>query len=1019
MTDDVTQKVYLVQGMQDSLRNGRAQRQMRDDQLNAPAAAESANDQGLLSRHAIFTQDLGNTTKVLTGIVVDSLAGLHFYKVQLDHGMPIMGCTALGSSSNAFMGARSLSTIVPGSRVWCLVHPQMEYGVILGCEPDISIDARNKLSDFISLSSRSGHKVDDAHTFPTTMAKGSGVIDFATDRPFDGTTAGEWGHITETGLRMFLDPFMLQMAVNESCGVFAFLFDNMLRIAGHNLQIRTSGSELEALNDQGEFTHIHGFTPYPWEHKGVLKHNAVPNREHTTEESQVKTPWYAEREPVYDDQMPFHRVTHTQGYLGQGGQRRVQLPSSNDGVYRYGSEPTELGPLVFSEDILLTGRYNLRSAKAISIAKHVPMANFKRMVRPETISAESGGADSETNYMFAGIKEWANNVTGSAQSIPSHEIRDELKASSVWAHPSAVPTFLIRAAGIMDSHAFTFNMESNHAYFYHKSDWGTSDEAGSPLRRGDYASFQPSINFTALATKQYLEPPAAITPGTIDHRYDDNPEGVGGYYPNESSIDLLEDGGVVIADGFGSEIRMTGGQIFLSAPGDIWLKSGRNTNVWSGQDTIVKAKNSIDITASDKDVRIKSEKNMQLLAGNAGIGGLLLESRGVEQYEFAPKLGEDVLSGGVVIKSSKAPAVVLGPSVYLRAGLDETALGDITIDCNQGRGIYKTNAAFQEHFVRHGIWWWFCEGTGETVGKVTSAYEFLPTWCSIGGSCGINGHLAINGHKANKGWDLVVDGHYASTACDIRVYCLEGASLAKTVQFIQEATEDRQGLLAGIGAEQYASQFTAWWYGDKRPGKNKTIENIGVSLRDSKQYLTEEFVLFEDRWQQLSRLAVPKDSAQPAGKWSENPVSIKATGGAETYPYPGKKPWKDDKNLIQPDLGFVTSDPATGALHTAGVVRNDPASGPAPLQTGMPYRGMPGFSVLGLQISPSKEPWAFMPIEESFALDGNYRVIIPSETASLEAGSPTIGPSNPGHEPPIVDPLDDFDPDEEDIEPGE
>jgi hypothetical protein len=83
----------------------------------------------------------------------------------------------------------------------------------------------------------------------------------------------------------------------------------------------------------------------------------------------------------------------------------------------------------------------------------------------------------------------------------------------------------------------------------------------------------------------------------------------------------------------------------------------------------------------------------------------------------------------------------------------------------------------------------------------------------------------------------------------------------------------------------------------------------------------------------------------------------------------------------------------------------------------MPYRGMPGFSVLGIQLSASKEPWAFMPVEESFALDGNYRVIIPSEKASLEAGSATIGPSTGGFEPPTVeDPPDDFDPfdDEED-----
>jgi hypothetical protein len=533
--------------------------------------------------------------------------------------------------------------------------------------------------------------------------------------------------------------------------------------------------------------------------------------------------------------------------------------------------------------------------------------------------------------------------------------------------------------------------------------------------------FQCAYNFQALADKQYIEPPEAITDWDtvgprIDHRYDTakstTGEEVGGYYPNSSSIDLLEDGGVVISDGFGAEIRMTGGQIFLSAPGDIWMKSGRNTNVWSGQDTIVKAKNSIDITASDKDVRIKSEKNMQLLAGNSTskVGGILLESRGIEQYEFAPNLGEDVISGGVVIKSSEAPAVILGPSVYVRAGLDETQLGDITLDCNQGRGIYKTNAAYQEHFVRHGIWWWFAEGVGETVGKITSSYEFLPTWCSVGGSCGINGHLAINGHKANKGWDLVVDGHYASTACDPSVYCLDGEPLEKTLTFIQEATEERQQLLATVGSDQYKSQFTEWWYPSKRPGDNKTIKDIGVSLRDSKQYLTEEFVLFEDRWQQLSRLAVSA-STGAVGTWVEAPVPITATEDPEegrvTYPYPGKKPWKDDDTLIQMDLGFVgasTKPEDEGSLFTAPVSRFTTCAGGV---AGSPYVGVD-------DPDNPKEPWAFLPIEEKHVktLDGTYRVIIPSEKAGA---APSGGVQNPfvqvpepppsGFDPGAIDPV--------------
>jgi len=1054
------QAVYLIKGMQDSLKKVSRERQIRDGQKTPPAKAESEVDSGLLGRAALFTQDLGETTKLVTGIVVDSLAGSHFYKVQPDHGGPIKSCCSLMETCG-FTGARSLSSIPPGARVWLADHPQMEYATIIGCEPDVSVDPRKKLPDFVTMVSR---VVDSAHKFPSTMAGGSGVIDFNTDRPMDGTAAGEWGHITETGLRLFLDPFMAQMAVNEACGVFAFLFDNMLRLAGHNLQIRTSGSELEALNDQGEFTHHEGFTPYPWENLGLYDRGDA-SREFTTEEAQVTQPYYAEREPAVDDQLAFHRVLHTQGYLGQGGQRRIQLPgyvtgeagkppeissferdlsvniytaeAAGDGALRQYSSGPEAS--VFSEDILLSGRYNLRSAKAISIAKRVPIVNPKRATRPETIKPVHSGADSESEYKFAGVDSFATppncmdtstdcckdrcppdgNCLPAIGLLPNeHAIRDELAESATWEGPGdferskfGAPVFLIRAAGVMDSHAFTFNMESNHAYFYHSNDWTLHQELETPIS----GTFQCPYNFKALASKQYIEPPEAITNWDtvgprIDHRYDKaestTGEEVGGYYPNSSSIDLLEDGGVVIADGFGAEIRMTGGQIFLSAPGDIWMKSGRNTNVWSGQDTIVKAKNSIDITASDKDVRIKSEKNMQLLAGNSTdkTGGILIESRGMENYEFAPNLGEDVISGGVVIKSSEAPAVVLGPSVYVRAGLDETQLGDITLDCNQGRGIYKTNASYQEHFIRHGIWWWFAEGVGETVGKITSSYEFLPTWCSVGGSCGINGHLAINGHKANKGWDLVVDGHYASTANDVRVYTLEGESLEKTLTFIQEATEERQALLADVGADQYEAQFELWWYPDKRPGDNKTIKDIGVSLRDSKQYLTEEFVLFEDRWQQLSRIAVSGDEEE-VGTWVEAPVPITATEDPEkgriTYPYPGKKPWKDDDTLIQMDLGFVgasTKPEDEGSLFTAPVSRTTACAGGF---AGSPYRGSED------PVNP-KEPWAFLPIEEKHVkkLDGTYRVIIPSAKGGE---APTGGLDNPFVQMPEP-PPEDFDP---------
>tara|TARA_Y100001938_G_scaffold120883_1_gene168014 strand:- start:1712 stop:4657 length:2946 start_codon:yes stop_codon:yes gene_type:complete len=976
----VAETVMLVKGVADSLRKASALRHMRDYQKAAPVKGDVSIDSGLLGRAPAHTQDLGVVTRVVTGVVVDSLAYAHLYKVQVDHGGPAMACTFLGSSSNTFMGAKSLTTLLPSTRVWVLLHPQMPYGVIIATEPDVIIDGRDSLADFITTVSRSGFKVDDAHAFPSVMANGSGVTDFSSWRPFDGTSAGEWGHITETGLRLFLDPFMAQLAVNEACGVFAFFFDNMLRLAGHNLQMRTSGSELEALNDQGEFINYQGYTPYTWENKGVTAHGVVPGTERDAQASQIDEQHYAEREPVYDDQKPFHRIQNYHGYLGQGGQRRIYLPPSAD-YYRYSN--TSDSPAVFSEDMSLTGRYSLRSAKAITIAKRVPMVNPERARRPEAVAE----GEWEGNYKFAGVFHDDNSVPPGI-TVPDHEVRDELDFPD---GATADYKWLVRAAGVLDAHVHTFNWEANHAYWYHRGDWHVQQEEDGSIA----SMYQVPIPFGSLATSQYLEPPEART-HKVDHRYAET--GDARYYPNESSIDLLEDGGIVIADGFGSELRMTGGHVFISAPGDIWLKSGRNTNVWAGQDSITRAKNSVDITANDRDVRIKAENNMQLLAGNSGIGGLLLESRGTMLYDYAPNIGEDVSSGGVVVKSSKAPAVTLGEGVYIRSGLDvSSSMGEITLDCNQGRGVYKTNAQYQEHFVRHGIWWWFCDGEGDNVGNITSSYEFVPGWCSIGGSCGINGHLAINGHKANRGWDLVVDGHYASTWCDPRVYCLEGESLAQTLAFIEEATTQRQSLLASIGIEQYESQFVDWWYPGFMPGNNSKIASIGVSMRTQEQYLTSDFTLFEDRWQQLARLSEEASGTGSAqtGKWEENPVPITAKKDEPiaTYPYPGKEAWKDDHNLYELGLRYSDHEEESGFVAKA-VERNDEG-------VGAPYTG-----------SNTEPPFSYDQISAQGikALDGNYRVIIGSASSSVEdsravAGTDKSAPEGPDAPPPETEPA--------------
>ena len=183
----------------------------------------------------------------------------------------------------------------------------------------------------------------------------------------------------------------------------------------------------------------------------------------------------------------------------------------------------------------------------------------------------------------------------------------------------------------------------------------------------------------------------------VDHRY-----GMQNFYETESFFSLLEDGSVVIGDGYGAEIRMSGGCVTISAPGDVWLKSGRHTQAWAGGDVIQRANGNVDISTTEKSVRIKAEKDVMVLAGNSGNkGGVLIESRAAStQYNFE-QAGDDVQFGGVVLRAPKSNVVALSHQIYLRSGGGNSNIqpGNITIDAGRGEADLVTKSNRISHYV--------------------------------------------------------------------------------------------------------------------------------------------------------------------------------------------------------------------------------------------------------------------------------------------------------------------------------
>lgn len=783
---------------------------------------------------------VGISARLSYGRISDAVAGMNSYKVILEPGWPPITCTVLSSSSHAPIGARAVHTLVPGSAVWVIWHPQMQHGVIVGVEPDPDIgQPRILLPEINYLGSRCGIQVDSMHNVVDTFPDGATPSWFG-GRPLDSTTAGEWGGITESGLRILLDSGMAQLAASEATGVFAFLWDQLLRLAGYNWQSFSCGHEEEILNDEGEIYNYRGLAVYPWEQLGISSVDMQAFIEQESSEGRGPV------EPNSDRQQAIHRSLLFGGYLGQGGKRILAVPEPNS-RHEY-SQPIKMEG-VFEENLALTGRYSIRSAHSVLICRRPGIPVPRRNERPENTDA-----DNQDNYRPSGLY-------GSGEE---HKVVDGPKPSYDEDPAGQM------AAAVDDIQAYAFNWEGLHPFHYHKQDWEIDEEEDMELKpelpNGNYPQ-QKSL--------------------PVDHRY-----GEALYALNTSYVSLLPDGGVVIGDGYGAEIKMVNGSIYITAPNDLVIQTGRNLNVFSGRDCNVKAYESCEVVANRGDLRLKAENNCHVLAGNSGGGGILLESRSPSAYSYDVDDDNAAFSGGIQIKSSKGGVDIWGETMYLRTWSESSSAGPIVLDADKGKAAIVTNS---DTFLRYSNF--YQDGIGRR-GNITDVHSFGPGVSTFSVPVVVDGHMAVNGGAIFKGFVNILEGHIGtelSGRYDGLVGVLKDQSLQRTREAMNQNLDALKSDLES-SKENYQNFLDKFYYQSDRPGDDALIEKVGFTFRSSKLYGTEDnFKLWETRWQRL----------MGQGVWKENPVRVPgaASGGESTltYAYPGRKAWTEDgEYLVQP-----------------------------------------------------------------------------------------------------------------------
>ena len=161
-----------------------------------------------------------------------------------------------------------------------------------------------------------------------------------------------------------------------------------------------------------------------------------------------------------------------------------------------------------------------------------------------------------------------------------------------------------------------------------------------------------------------------------------------------AGVYIGEDGSVIIRDAWGSEIAMLAGNVTISCAGNVMMLPGKTQLTIAGDDIVQKAQNSIDIHASEHDIRLSAARNMEIVGGadeNSHKGGVIIESKGSSSTPWDGKdKGESAQVSGITLKAKKQAVVMDGQDVVVRSRKRTRILsGEKELDGEIGMGAKK------------------------------------------------------------------------------------------------------------------------------------------------------------------------------------------------------------------------------------------------------------------------------------------------------------------------------------------
>lgn len=838
-----------------------------------------ASDSNNAAINALSSFD--SNTPLCVGRVLLSLPYVHCYKVQVGgRSTPILA-SALTNTPTTPLGVRNGEAIPVNSQVVVWQPSSGKLGYIVGVIPPTTTSDALNISDHVQQGGNSGvKKVEAIRNIPKSVDDGMGWVPQSGGRPMD-STSGEFVRMSETGIALLIDSFQAYLRINETTGLFLNYFDNYAKLAALSLNVMSYCENNLQTYDEGENFALRGHVTFPWEATGMYSHGEKFSKENDKEKVQLDRDFPFAEEDVEDfSQTPVYRLTDYTGYVGQGWNRTLMKPASENGKRLMTDSDDDTG--LFNEFLALDGSYSVRSAKSITIAKY-PLIPNPRRVR-DNADAKGDDLTEENDYKFSGVF-----GEGDEHKVKGWDDGDVEELAN-----------LMQPAGILDIMAHHYNWKSTHPFYYHKKDYRyPQEEEGRFLSNVDF--------YVGRFDESYVE----VQPSTqmeISESYGDVD-----YYNTASFFSMTDDGSVVIGDGYGSQILMSGGQIRLEAGGDVMLMSASRV-VTLAKEAIIRTKDSIDISSSDRDVRLKAERNLHALSGN-----VLLEATNPGAFQlYKDKTGEDVFGSGITLLSKGGSVNMMTQEMYVRTGLarngTSAGFGSLVFDADNGKGDIAAYARSFSFFTDSGLGIWHSPTGRDAPAELIDQYHFFgPNFSAINGPVVCKrdfivqeGFLGAEKDMIGKGGCFVL----GRMACEEGIKGLGDSSkggFPAQVEFFFDSFDFFTEQLEEFGKERFNQIFTDRWWLENYPGNDKLLEDeIGFSFRDKSDegqaygYSQDNFFILETRYQQLGRSGLASNQGQP---WQENSVDYQ---GKELYPWPGRVNWKDNDTMLRYENGDDT-----------------------------------------------------------------------------------------------------------------